>query len=241
LGLVIRLNQAGWKVAVNMKCIQHIGRIVILSGLLGACSQVSDQRQVVQGPSFGLSGYGKVVEVLVAQDGNSFGPQRFERVSENGGFLATAVSVSADNELVSFISAFVGSLAAAIVGEAESKAREKRCLYFIELEDENIKSSLQSNILISSGFQGPNPLQVDPGYILTPDGDLLMESDATAEQINWYFEQIQNQKTTNASSDAPVVLPQSCDPDILPGSDVLVTFFNWGGTIHPRNSALTTN
>lgn len=215
-----------------MKHLQNFGHVFLLFGLLIACAPPVQQRQTVQGPSFGVSGFGKVVEIFEVQDGSTFGNDRFSRPAEEGGLLAAAAAVADEERLSGVISAFVGAVSGAIVGETEDQIRKHRCLYFISLEDAGIKDSLRSSVFFSTGANSADLNQVDPGYILTPDGRLLMESNATPEEVEWYRAQKNN--SSNGQIETPVVLPQSCDSSIEPGSEVLVTFFNWGGTIHPR-------
>lgn len=208
---------------------KHLFQIIALSSLVTGCAKNIPQ---VEGLSVGIPTMGVVVKKLVVEDNLSFSQERFTEFGNQGGQLIAAKEFGLVDPLSSFVIATAGALGGAIFGETESQVRQLRCLYEVKVEDSSIYRSIRSSIFIGSIDSGFGSFNIPDNEIILPSGDSIIKSEATQAQLDeWEIELARLQESAPPKGET-LTVPQSCIVGIEKGSNVFMSFHQWGATLH---------
>lgn len=204
-------------------------KLIVLSSLVTGCAKNIPQ---VEGLSVGIPTMGVVVKKLVVEDNLSFSQERFTDFGNQGSQLIAAKEFGLIDPLSSFVVATAGALGSAIFGETESQIKELRCLYEVKVEDSSIYNSIRSSIFIGSidgGFSGFN---IADNELILPSGETILKSDATQAQLDEWEIELARLQESAAPKGETLTVPQSCIVGIEKGSNVFMSFHQWGATLH---------
>jgi hypothetical protein len=187
------------------------------------CAEVIDTRQTVSEPTFGVAFTGEVLAINSVRGGYSTSGQ-----SAFIGESLTRHSIEKRNPdgggFGNYADALAG-IAGGLVTETEQIIRSTRCMYFVTISDEKISGTISDQILFGLDDD-------EGGTFVFVDDDLLGQNYSGNSSID----NTSATTETNASGgvrNRVLALPQACDPQILVGGKVIMTYSDNGSTIHP--------
>ncbi len=208
-------------------------RAVIISTftglILSACSGPLETRPRVEGFGFGLVFEATLEHVLHA---SAPGGDVDALYGDSAASIAryAAESRNLNNINVTLIGDLFSAIATALSTDIERRLTSTRCVYVIKPDDDDILKRISNNILLDSQTDAIfDNVFSDPAFNNLDDDELEDLREDTQRQV-----QRKLQQNLGAIGHADTLaLIQLCNPALLKGDKVILTYFESGGTIHP--------
>ena len=206
--------------------------------LLASCANTPLASPEIQGVSLGIPSEGTVQRISLVSDSQSFSIDRFAEAGSNYAILKTAKQVSEVDPLFSFITAVAGSIGQAVAGKVEEDITRAKCLYFVSIAEDKIPADIRSTVFPNFGFSSNEDTSVFgiendeflDGQIPTAD----ISSDAVPSAPTRDFPSgFDSKDPVKEKYKSQITIPQTCLVNIKKGTKVLISFHNWGATLHP--------
>ncbi len=236
--------------------------VILITFLLTNCNRFTDQRQEILGSRIGLHYIGTVERIHEVQS-NGQGFTSFNQSDASVSDVAQAAArisefYSERNSLPpGFFSDFIATLSAAVTSEAVLRAERTRCLYIVNVDDNDLADNIKRQVLNEfesfgfdnniETFDAQSEITVEdllnsdlPEGLTKQDIQQALDDGIPVEDLATLLS-VNSKKISSNTKDGKnsivknpqfISIPQFCNYDIASGKKVSISVFDEYATVH---------
>lgn len=203
--------------------------MLTLPCILAGCTTATDQRQEFSSSSLGLIFFGTVRVVYLAKSG--LGGETFYDLVPQAYFDERAQFPPGIPGPETLLFRVLGAASGALFKDIETSVSQSKCIYIVKTEDAEISQFVRQNVL--NAYDENRPIIVSNDFL----GDENDFGDDTLDSFSQSASQPEPPKVPEIRK--YISVGQTCNSDLIPGKDVIMTLNNEEATIHPIDTETT--